>query len=128
MIEEMESRGALGEKYLDRRAEFCDTLVSTEMTSAQRNRELASITGPEENLGSDPFFVINSDPDDNWRKTLIVNTETGIATFRSITKDPNYMPKKELRPDADWWLDNSMMDANVQQMRAFYSSLRDLLL
>ena len=130
MMEELESMGALGKEYFDRRAaEFvCNPLVSTEMTSAQRKRELASITGPEENWGSAPFFVINPDPNDNWKKVMIVNTDTGVATFRSITKDPGYMPKKELRPGADWWLDNSMMDANVQQMKAFYSSLRDLLL
>lgn len=72
--------------------------------------------------------MVNSDPNDDWKKVMIVNTDTGTATFRSITKDPGYMPKKELRPGADWWLDNSMMDANVQQMKAFYSNLRDLLL
>ena len=64
----------------------------------------------------------------NWKKLLIVNTETGAATFRSMTKNPDYMPKKILRPGAEWWLDNSMMDANVQQVEAFYSNLRDLLL
>ena len=129
MIEELESKGALGQEYLDRRAGFvCNTLVSTEMTSAQRERELAGITGPEEDWGSDPFFVVNSDPNDDWRKVLIVNTDTGAATFRSMTKNPNYMPKKVLRPGAEWWLDNSMMDANVQQVEAFYSNLRDLLL
>ena len=129
MMEEMESRGAMGQKYLDLRNRFvCDTLVSTKMTSADRKRELANFTGPEEGWGSDPFFVVNSDPNDDWRKVLIVNTDTGAATFRSITKNPDYMPKKVLRPGADWWLDNSMMDANVQQTKAFYSNLRDLLL
>ena len=129
MIEELESRGAMGQEYLDRRAgPVCDTRVSTRMTPEKKEHELASFTGPEENWGSDPFFVVNSDPNDDWKKILIVNTDTGIATFRSITKDPDYMPKKVLRPGADWWLDNSMMDANVQQMKAFYSNLRDLLL
>ena len=129
MMEELESRGALGQEYLDRRAgPVCDTWVSTKMTPEKKEHELASFTGPEENWGSDPFFVVNSDPNDDWKKVLIVNTDTGIATFRSITKDPDYMPKKVLRPGADWWLDNSMMDANVQQMKAFYSNLRDLLL
>ena len=104
------------------------TLVSTRMTPAERKRELANFTGPEENWGSDPFFVVNSDPNDDWKKVLIVNTDTGTATFRSITENPGYSPKKVLRPGADWWLDNSMMDANVQQMKAFYSNLRDLLL
>ena len=131
MMEEAESRGSLDQKYPDlaRRAGFvCDTLVSTRMSPAERRRELASFTGSEEDWGPDPFFVVNSDPSDNWRKVLIVNTDTGTATFRSITEDPGYRPKKVLRPGADWWLDNSMMDANVQQMKAFYSNLRDLLL
>ena len=127
MMEELESKGALSQEYLDRRAGFvCNTLVSTRMTPAERKRELANFTGPEENWGSDPFFVVNSDPNDDWKKVLIVNTDTGTATFRSITKDPGYMPKKVLRTEADWWLDNSMMDANVQQMKAFYSNLHDL--
>ena len=129
MMEEMESRGAMGQKYLDRRAgsDDCDTRVSTKMIPEEKEHELAIFTNPEEDWGSDPFFVVNSDPNDNWKKVLIVNTETGVATFRSITKNPDYMPKKELRPGADWWLDNSMMDANVQQTKAFYSNLRDLL-
>ncbi len=37
------------------------------------------------------------------------------------------MPKKVLRPGEGWWLDNSMMDANVQQTRAIYAHLRDYL-
>lgn len=128
IMEEMESKGATSQEYLDRRAGFvCDTLVSTKMACKEKEHELASITGPEEDWGSDTFFVVNSDPNDNWKKILIVNTDTGIATFRSITKDPDYMPKKMLRPGADCWLDNSMMDANVQQMKAFCSNLRDLL-
>ena len=127
MMEELESRGAMGQEYLDRRAGFvCDTRVSTRMTPEEKEHELASFAGPEEDWGSDPFFVVNSDPNDNWKKVLIVNTDTCATTFRSITKDPDYMPKKVLRAGADWWLDNSMMDANVQQMKAFYSNLRGL--
>lgn len=129
MIEELESRGALGQEYFDHRAGFiCNTFVSTEMTPAEKKRKFASFTHPEEDWGLDPYFVVNSDPNDDWKKVLIVNTETGVATFRSITKDLDYMLKKVLRPGADWWLDNSMMDANVQQVKAFYSNLRDLLL
>ena len=129
MMEEMESRGAMGQEYLDRRAgsNVCDTRVSTRMTPEEKEHELAIFTNPEEDWGSDPFFVVNLDPNADWRKVLIVNTDTGIATFRSITKNPDYMPKKELRPGADWWLDNSMMDANVQQTKAFCSNLRNLL-
>lgn len=125
MMEEMRSRGALGEEYFDRRTRFvCKTLVSTEMTSAERKRKLSSFTLPQEDWGSSPFFVVNSDPNDNWKKILIVNTDTSIATFRSITKGPDYRPRKQLRPGVDWWLDNSLMDANVQQMKAFHLNLR----
>ena len=125
MMKELISKGVLHEKYHDSRYPgfVCNTLVSTEMAPGKRDRELTSFTDSEEDWGSSPFFVVNSDPDDNWKKVLIVNTDTGIATFRSITKDPNYMPKKQLRPGADWWLDNSMMDANVQQMKAFCLNL-----
>ena len=118
------------ERYLDNRhAEFaCNTSVSTRMTPVEKKRELAHFTGPDEDWGFDPFFVVNLDPNDDWKKVMIVNTDTGTATFRSITEDSSYKTKKVLRPGADWWLDNSMMDANVQQMRVFYSNLRDLLL
>ena len=129
MMEEAESEGALDQEYLDldRHAGFaCDPLVSTKMSSADRKRELESFTGSEEDWGPDPFFVVNPDPNENWKKVLIVNTDDGTAIFRSITEDPDYKPHKTLRPGADWWLDNSMIDANVQQMRVFYSNLRDL--
>ena len=72
MMEEAESRGALDQKYLDldRRAGFvCDTLVSIRMAPAERRRELVSFTGSEEDWGRDPFFVVNSDPNDNWKKS-----------------------------------------------------------
>ena len=129
MMEELESKGAMGQEYLDhRRAGFvCDTRVSTRMTPAERkNMNWPALRVLKKTGVQIPFFVVNSDPNDDWKKVLIVNTDTGTATFRSITKDPGYMPKKVLRPGADWWLDNSMMDANVQQMKAFYSNLRDL--
>ena len=127
MMKEAKDMGVLGKEYLDRRAGFaCDTLVSTGMAPADRRRELASFTGSGEDWGRDPFFVVNSDPNENWKKVLIVNTDDGTATFRSITEDSGYRPKKVLRPGSDWWLDNSMMDANVQQMKAFYLNLRDL--
>lgn len=73
--------------------------------------------------GQNPYFAIASDPNDNWRKVLIANRKTGIVTFRSITQDGSYMPKKVLRQGSSWYLDNSMMDANVQQMRAFRQQL-----
>lgn len=70
--------------------------------------------------------MIVSDPNDNWRKVLIANRETGIVTFRSITQDDGYMPKKVLRPGSSWYLDNSMMDASVQQMQVLRQHLTAL--
>lgn len=128
MIEEMQTLGGLDEQYLDHRGKpTFETLVSAEMTDAQKSDALKSITGPDEDWGADPFFVINRDPNDKWKKVLIVNTDSDTATFRSITEDPDYMPRKVLRPDVDWWLDNSMMDANVQQMRVFHLHLGNYL-
>lgn len=125
MMEKMEALGGLNEQYFDhrRRPDF-ETLVSSEMLPEQRKEALSKVTGPDEDWGDDPFFVITYDPDANWKKVMIVDSDTEIATFRSITEDPDYMPKKVLRPGERWWLDNSMMDANVQQLKEFYSQLR----
>jgi hypothetical protein len=127
MIQEMNAWGGLDEKYFDPRPFELKALVSTEMTLGESAEELARLTGPDEDWGSDPFFVIISDPNDKWKKIMIVDSDTDTATFRSITEDPDYKPKTALRPGDGWWLDNSMMDANVQQTRAFYSNLRDYL-
>ena len=128
MVDEMEGLGGLDEEYFDqRRRPSFETLVSSEMSDAEKADALEGITGPDEDWGAAPFFVINFDPNDKWKKVLIINTDNDVATFRSITEDPDYMPRKVLRPDADWWLDNSMMDANVQQMRAFHLQLRNYL-
>jgi hypothetical protein len=130
MIEEMEELGGMDKRYFDHRwgsNETVKTSVSTEMTPAEKAEELARLTDPDENWGSNPLLVINSDPNDKWKKVMIVNTDTDTATFRSITEDSAYMPKKDLRPGEGWWLDNSMMDADVQQMKMFYTHLRDCL-
>ncbi len=81
----------------------------------------AQLTGSDEDWGSNPFL------NPEVKKVMIVNTDTDTVTFRSITKHPDYMPKKVLRPGDGWWLDNSMMDANVQQMTKFHTNLRDYL-
>ena len=128
MIEEMEALGGLDEKYFDHRGRSTiETLVSAAMTPDEKTDALEGLTGPDEDWGTDPLLVINSDPNDRWKKVMILNSDTDTATFRSITTDPDYMPRKVLRPDAEWCLDNSMLDANVQQMRAFYSNLQNYL-
>jgi hypothetical protein len=125
MMEKMEALGGFSDEYLDhRRRPTCDITVSTDLTPDQRAHEFANVTSPEEDWGVAPFFVIASDPHKSWKKVMIVNRSNDLATFRSITEDPDYMPKKVLRPGASWWLDNSMMDANVQQMRCFLKYLQ----
>lgn len=125
MMEDMKASGGMADEYLDwRGTNTCEALVSTELLPAERAREFAAVTSSDEDWGDDPFFVIASDPHRNWKKVMIVNRANDLATFRSITEDRDYMPKKVLRSGASWWLDNSMMDANVQQMRCFIEYLR----
>jgi hypothetical protein len=125
MIEEMKALGGLDQRFEDHREELpISTLVSSQMSTSDRAQALAKVTGPEEDWGTAPFFVVDTDPHAQWKKVLIVNTDSDVATFRSITVNPDYKPKKVLRKGEGWWLDNSMLDANVQQTRAFYLHLR----
>ena len=79
---------------------------------------------PNEMWGNDPFFVVLNDPHMQWRKILLVNRQTGTATFRSTTTDDTYMPRKTLRPGSPWYLDNSMQDTNVQQAKVMLKELQ----
>lgn len=129
LLDELASKGGLDEQYFDRRRPGFSAenpLVSDNMTAAEKAEWAARIFAEEEDWGQDPYFVIASDPNDNWRKVLIANRETGVVTFRSITQDDGYMPKKVLRQGSSWYLDNSMMDASVQQMRVFKQHLNQL--
>jgi hypothetical protein len=124
MIRQMKALGGLDENYFDIRRRPCfTTLVSTELAAGRRVAEYENLTAPDEDWGEDPFFVVAFDPHESWKKAVIVHPQTGVATFRSITSDPSYSPKKVLRPGEGWWLDNSMMDANVQQMLEFSKHL-----
>ena len=96
-------------------------------TPDQYERECARIFSTDEDWGNAPAIVVLSDTNSNWQKAMIVNTETLVCTFRSLTKDATYMPKKDLNKGNEWWLDNAMMDANVQQMRIFHSHLKKIL-
>ena len=129
MLDELESKGGLDEKYDDitRRPDF-KILVNEGMSEEKQISLLEEVTMPEEVWGKNPKLVVLNDPspDDQWRKILIVNRETGNATFRSTTKSADYMPRKNLRDDSEWFLDNSMQDANVQQAREFLRQLRSI--
>ena len=128
MMTEMEKRGGLKDEYLDpRRYSNSETIVSSETATADKAEWLRILTAPSEDWGSDPFFVVVSDPNGDWKKAMIVDTDSGTATFRSVTRDLDYKQRKILRADAGWRLDNSMLDANVQQMRQFLRHLADLL-
>jgi hypothetical protein len=125
MLSKLEQMGGLDDKYadLERRPEFQVT-VSNDVNTAQRAALLSEITMPDESWGENPFFVVLNDPRESWRKILLVNRETGMATFRSTTTDESYMPRKTLRPGARWYLDNSMQDTNVQQAKVLLSELK----
>ncbi len=92
----------------------------------RRRAAISAVNGPDEDWGDDPYFLTVTDPHPAWKKVLIVHANGEMATFRSITKEPSYMPKKLLHPGAGWWLDNSMLDANDQQARAFLQALRQM--
>ena len=124
---DMEKRGGLKDEYLDPRPYSPQTIVSSETAAAERAEWLRILTAPSEDWGSEPFFVVASDPNDDWKKAMIVDIDSGTATFRSVTRDPDYRQKKKLRPDVEWWLDNTMLDANVQQMGQFLRHLAHLL-
>jgi hypothetical protein len=125
MLSKLEQMSGLEQQYVDleRNPEF-EVTVSDDVNTTQRSTLLNEITMLDESWGEDPLFVVLSDPREGWRKILLVNRETGIATFRSTTTDQSYMPRKTLRPGATWYLDNSMQDTNVQQARVLLSELR----
>jgi hypothetical protein len=124
MYSKLEALGGLGEEYRDERSPGFKVTVADDLTTHDRAAMLREITLADEDWGDDPFFAVLNDPNDQWRKILIVNRRTGDATFRSTTTNESYMPRKTMRPDSRWFLDNSMQDANVQQARAILAELR----
>ncbi len=127
MLEELEGSGGLDEKYfdLDRRPDF-DVISSQLAIDPERSVILEEITMLGESWGESPFFTVLKDPNGDWRKIMLVNRKTGQATFRSTTTDTTYMPRKTLRPGAEFFLDNSMQDTNVQQAQIFLAELRKI--
>lgn len=124
MYLKLEALGGLGDQYGDQRSPGFQVTVSDDLTTGDRSTMLEEITLADEDWGDNPFHAVLNDPNDNWRKILIVNRQTGVATFRSTTTDETYMPRKTMRPNSRWFLDNSMQDVNVQQARAMLAELR----
>lgn len=125
MLEQLEAIGGLEDRFLDRerRPDFAPS-VSSDLVKPDRSKLFSRLTMPMEDWGQDPFWVVLGDPNEHWRKIMIVNRQTGMATFRSTTTDKTYMPRIVLRDGSDWYLDNSMQDTNVQQAREFLKHLR----
>ncbi len=125
MYSKLEKLGGLSEKYVDReRNPDFQVTVSDNVDAARRSTLLEEITMPDETWGKNPFIIVLNDPHESWRKILLVNRETGLATFRSTTTDESYMPRKTLRPGSAWYLDNSMQDVNIQQARILLQHLQ----
>ena len=124
MLSEIKTKGGFSKQFLDtRRRPNFSTVVSTHLSEADFKTALASITGDDEHWDNNTFFVITKDPDGCWKKAMLVSG-SGETTFRSITTDQAYKPRKSIRKDSTWWLDNSMMDANIQQMNTFHAHLK----
>ena len=135
MLAEAQRRGALDDAYLDPRPRaIFDTFISTDPIAQDRAKIFEEITMPSESWGEEPFWIALEEHgtagrvgDGPWRKVMIINTQSGEATFRSTTTDQNYKPRKVLRAGLRWALDNSMPDINVQQSRVFIELLRTVL-
>ncbi len=132
LLEDLNAQGGLGEEYLDIRPGNSNIKIiidpETEITNPKLYLDQCrSIFAPNENWGSSPKVVALTDTNADWKKVMILNPQTQHCTFRSLTKNASYMPKKGLEKSNEWWLDNAMMDANVQQMRIFHKKLKSLI-
>ena len=127
LIESLKDQGGLDDAFLDaRKLGDYEFVCSDELKPLEKIKKLSEITGDNETWDEKSFFVIISDPNPNWQKILIADANHSLVTFRSLTRDGNYMPKTILRGNSEWWLDNSMLDANVQQFKIFYDHLLKL--
>ncbi len=129
LLDDLESQGGLQEEYFDIRPgnENIETIIvpETQVTNPRLYQEQCkSIFAPNEQWGENPKVIALTDTNKDWKKVMIVNPENSHCTFRSLTKNASYMPKKGLAKTSQWWLDNAMMDASVQQMRIFHTHLR----
>lgn len=102
-----------------------EVLFSCSMTPEMRFLYWREICLPEDRWSSDVEFVVTQDPfqRNHWRKIGIVDHSRNRATFRSTTRDATYAPKKTIPDWNDWFLDNSMLDADGREMGAFLDLL-----
>lgn len=119
MLESLNAQGGLESRFDDtqRRPDFDVT----------EDHLLTDLTMEGEGWSPRTKAIVLTDPHVKWRKVMLFDPDNRIVTFRSLTKDTNYMPRADLRPGSDWFLDNSMQDSNVQQARVFLERLRSLL-
>ena len=96
---------------------------SRTLTLVDRHRSMDEITFDDEDWGSAPVFVIAETPDGKWRKIMIVDTNSNVCTFRSMTTDEGYGMKDSRRRNGRWLLDRSMQDASAAVMRQFLAVL-----
>lgn len=133
MLEEMESRGGLNDAYfLDPRGERLGAVYRSTDPDADSERILGEIMMPSESWDEASWLVWEDRPDPcdltaQWRKCLLVDPVSGIATFRSTTRYQLYKQKKELWPGSTWLLDNSMPDLSVEQAKVMLDFLRYVL-
>ena len=126
LLNQADFDGMLDEEYDDLQERHGGTnncvIDSRSLSRQEREREFASIVNVnrDPDWGSDPLFVIIQVPDRRWRKIMIVDTQSGICTFRSTTTDPSY--RRQGVADGmipPWRLDNAMQDASRVMMREF---------
>lgn len=119
MLKSLEAKDGLNERYIDkeRRPDF---KVSIDLS-------LTDLTMEGETWGPRTRTVVLTDPQIQWRKVMLFDPDARIVTFRSLTKDTSYMPRTDLRPACEWFLDNSMQDSNIQQTRVFLQALQTFL-
>lgn len=125
LLSGLDAKGGLDPQYDDlaRRPDFVVKALDG-LGEPEQRALLDQSTLEGEDWGNDPILVALGDPNDDWRKIMIINRETAAATFRSTTRNATYMPRKTLRAGSEWYLDNSMQDTNVQQARYFLEQLR----
>lgn len=133
MMEEMEDRGGMGDAYLlDPRGDRLSVIYRSSDPDVDSLRILEETTMPSESWDESDWLVWEdrpdpSDPPVRWRKCLLVDPSTGVATLRSTTTSQWYKPRKELRSGSTWVLDNSMPDLSVEQARVMLGFLREAL-